>query len=176
MDKIIRHFKNSQDILKIFSLDLNTGIFTYKIKTNRNIIIGQKAGTPDKNGYISLHINGKHYSAHRLAFYCYHSYLPDKPLIIEHTDGNKQNNSINNLRVATQQQNVANRKSHSHKKYKGVYYNKNANKNKYYSQIKCRDKRYHLGMFSNQEDAGKAYDKKAYELYGRFARLNFPLD
>lgn len=109
MDKIIQHFKNSQDILKIFSLNSNTGIFTYKIKTNRNIVIGQKAGTPDKDGYIKLHINHKQYMSHRLAFYCYHNYLPDKPLIIEHVDGNKQNNSINNLRIATQQQNIANK-------------------------------------------------------------------
>jgi len=98
MDKIEQNFQNSQDILQILNLDPETGIFTYRIKTNRNIVVGQKAGTPDKDGYIKLHINHKQYMAHRLAFYCYHNFILEKRLIVEHADGNPQNNSIHNLK------------------------------------------------------------------------------
>ena len=34
--------------------------------------------------------------------------------------------------------------------------------------------KYHLGSFENEEDAALAYDKKAIELYGSDARVNFP--
>jgi hypothetical protein len=171
MDKIEQYFPNSQDILQILNLDPETGIFTYRIKTNRNIIVGQKAGTPDKDGYIKLHINHKQYMAHRLAFYCYHNYIPEKPLVVEHADGNPQNNSIHNLRVATQQQNLMNKKGKLGKRYKGVYYNKLCKK--YYAQIKINHKSYHLGMFQTAEEAAKKYDEKAYSIYGEYAKLNF---
>ena len=170
MDKIEQDFPNSQDILKIYNLDPNTGVFTYKIKTNRNVVIGSEAGTPDKDGYINLHINHKQYRAHRVAFYCYHNHIPELPLIIEHIDGNPQNNSINNLRIASQLQNLANRKAHSHKRYKGVY----KQGKKYYTQIKLKGKTKHLGTFKTEIEAAKRYDEETKLIYGQYARLNFP--
>lgn len=47
-------------------------------------------------------------------------------------------------------------------------------KNKWAARIKYNKKTIHLGNFHSQEDAAKAYDKKALELYGDTAKLNFP--
>ncbi len=33
----------------------------------------------------------------------------------------------------------------------------------------------YLGRFAREEDAAMAYDEKARELYGEFARTNFPV-
>lgn len=48
-------------------------------------------------------------------------------------------------------------------------------KNKYRSRIKKDGKVYSLGYFEIPEDAAKARDLKAVELFGTFAKLNFPI-
>ena len=35
---------------------------------------------------------------------------------------------------------------------------------------------YYLGLFDDEVEAAKARDRKAYELHGEFAYLNFPED
>ena len=46
---------------------------------------------------------------------------------------------------------------------------------RWFAKIIFRRKEYFLGSFSNEEEAAKAYDKKALELYGPDAKLNFPI-
>ena len=55
--------------------------------------------------------------------------------------------------------------------YKGVYSPRNSS---FTSRIINNGKAIHLGTFDSPEQAAKAYDKKAYELYGDKAILNFP--
>jgi len=92
---------------------------------------------------------------------------------IDHIDGDGLNNQRSNLRIANKSQNAMNAKKHtrSTSKYKGVYYYKRDNK--WASQIVLNNKRYYLGLFADEIDAAKAYDKKAIELFGEFAKLNF---
>jgi hypothetical protein len=42
------------------------------------------------------------------------------------------------------------------------------------TQITCDNKSYHLGYFTNEFDATKAYDITATEFHGEFAHLKFP--
>ena len=39
--------------------------------------------------------------------------------------------------------------------------------------MKCNNKIHHLGYFTNETDAAKAYDRAAIELHGEFSCLNF---
>jgi CTP:phosphocholine cytidylyltransferase-like protein len=55
--------------------------------------------------------------------------------------------------------------------YKGVH--KKSEKRNWTAQIGLNGKIFHLGSFIREIDAAKAYDRKAKELFGKFARLNF---
>lgn len=85
----------------------------------------------------------------------------------------KSDNRKSNLRLATRSQNSANARpvKGSVSEYKGVYWY--APTGKWKAQIKKNKKVYALGYFDTEEEAGRAYDAKALELFGDFAYLNF---
>jgi hypothetical protein len=94
---------------------------------------------------------------------------------IDHIDRNPLNNKKSNLRICTQAENVMNRPRFKTTKgpYKGAYMHKECNK--WVGAIGHKGKMIYLGLFSTAEEAAHAYDKKAKELHGEFACLNFPL-
>jgi hypothetical protein len=98
----------------------------------------------------------------------------EKIYIIDHIDRNPLNNMKHNLRFATIQQNQFNKGKLENKtsKYKGVSLVKSSGKWK--ARIRFNDELIQLGNYMNEADAGRAYDKKAKELFGEFAYLNFP--
>lgn len=101
--------------------------------------------------------------------------IADKSIHIDHKDCNSTNNQRFNLRICTRFENQANAKAgvNQSSKYKGVTWYKRGNK--WHCKIQYHNQRIHLGYFNNEDDAGRAYDKKALELFGEFARLNFQL-
>lgn len=97
----------------------------------------------------------------------------DSQILVDHIDGNGLNNQRNNLRPCTKSQNGMNRGAIKNKssKYKGVSWLKCGNK--WAAEIRANNKKTYIGIFSSEEDAAKAYDTKAKELHGDFAKLNF---
>lgn len=95
-------------------------------------------------------------------------------IYVDHINGNTLDNRKENLRICTSGQNQGNRKKGINNKlgFKGVA--KVTNCSKFQAHI-CKDfKKIYLGSFSTPEEAAKEYDKKAIELFGEFAQLNFP--
>jgi hypothetical protein len=92
---------------------------------------------------------------------------------VDHIDGNRLNNTKENLRLVTRQQNQMNRrklKTNSSSKYKGVtFYSK---VNLWVATIYFKNKRIHLGYYKTELDAAKAYNNAAKEVHGEYARLN----
>ena len=102
---------------------------------------------------------------HRLVFYAYnHDFdifrRSTTENMIDHIDGDKLNNRIENLRIVTQQQNQFNQK-----RAKGYCWHKQ-NK-KWMAQIHIDEKKKHLGCFKTEEEAREAY-LKAKEIYHLF--------
>ena len=92
----------------------------------------------------------------------------------DHVNGDRFDNRIENLRVATRSQNIMNtiiRKDNT-SGFKGVTWHKC--KKKWVSHIGFKKEFIHLGYFTDKIEAAKAYDSKAKELHGEFASLNFP--
>jgi len=104
-----------------------------------------------------------------------------KGYTIDHIDRNPLNNKIENLRLASKQQQAANRDKISHfggkapvSTYKGVSFDKFKYRPKpWRSTVIFNDKQIFLGTFKTEKEAGLAYDKKALELFGDYAKLNF---
>jgi hypothetical protein len=98
---------------------------------------------------------------------------------VDHKNFDTLDNRRQNLRVCTHQQNSQNCRKHRHRSgrktssiYTGVYWHKLSNK--WQATITYNRKRIYLGCFIFRIDAALAYDKKARELCGEFACLNFP--
>ena len=88
--------------------------------TNRRIKIGQQFGTRHIYGYRQGSLKGKRYKEHRLIWLYHYGEWPKE--CIDHINGIRDDNRIENLREATNQQNQFNRKSEkdSSSQYKGV--------------------------------------------------------
>ena len=92
---------------------------------------------------------------------------------IDHRDGNGLNNQKSNLRFCTRSQNHMNEGPRGGtSKFKGVSWHKRIKK--WTCQIKSSQRQRHIGYFDNEIEAAKAYDRAAIELFGEFARPNFP--
>ena len=124
-----------------------------------------------------------------------------KGMCVDHINGDTLDNRKENLRICTMSQNSMNKKlrNDSESGFKGVYEIKKPQKHKYvskktgevtshYHMPKKRFRAYiadpdtpakrkrviRLGYHATAEEAAMAYDKKALEIHGEFARLNFP--
>jgi hypothetical protein len=98
---------------------------------------------------------------------------PRKGYVVDHIDGNGLNNRRCNLRVCTPAQNRANTGPRGGtSRFVGV----RRKKDKWAAGIQCRGEHFFLGLFDDEVEAAKARDRKAYELHGEYAYLNFPED
>lgn len=102
---------------------------------------------------------------------------------IDHINRDRLDNRRENLRICSRGENMANVGPKAGKKYKGVFNQAKYRKlqksfSSFIAYIDAKNgglqKRKYLGYFSTAEEAAKAYDKAAREIYGEFAYQNFP--
>ena len=97
--------------------------------------------------------------------------VTDPKIFVDHINHNTLDNRRCNLRICTPQQNNMNaKKTKGLWPFKGVAFD--SRKNYWYARIRHNNHLYHLGTFYKIEDAARAYNVKAIELFGEFACVN----
>lgn len=141
-----------------------TGEFYWrKSRKNNSIPAGSAAGSLDGRGYVQIHINGKRWKAHRLAWV----YMSGEQPVgeIDHIDGNRANNIWSNLRPASHKQNGENIKLRADNTsgFRGVCFDKR--RGRWMSKVEHHKKQYNLGYFDTAELAARAARAKRAELF-----------
>jgi len=97
---------------------------------------------------------------------------PPKGMVVDHINGNGLDNRRCNLRICTQLQNSQNthRRRPGKSRYRGVF----PRGDKWQAAIQHDGESLYLGLFDDEVAAARARDRKALELAGEFAMLNFP--
>ena len=148
----------------------------WKISRTNHIKPGQVAGSNRGDGYWLIGIKTetlRKYRVHRIVFFMQTGIDPGCTQV-DHVFGV---HDPLNLRLVTYSENQANSKQtevyagkRCSSKFKGVYWSKKAQK--WQAYVNYQRKRTHLGLFVNEIDAAKAYNKAAIEYFGEFAKIN----
>lgn len=156
----------SQEVLRrLFDYDAETGNLIHKPREISEFASrwayllwnkrypGSVAGSIRKNGYISVAIANVAFYAHRLIWMREYGFAPES---IDHIDGNKTNNRIDNLRASNPSVNTKNRaiSSNNTSGQMGVYWHDQTQK--WCARIYDNKKSVGLGLYDNFEDAVKA--------------------
>lgn len=133
-----------------------TGVFTRR-KNHGTAKEGEVAGWLEPHGYIKISIAGRKYYAHRCAILFVTGKWPDQ--CVDHIDGNRANNSYENLRCVDHKTNLQNlrcARSDNKTGVLGVCFNVGAGK--YMAECKGDSgKRQYLGLFNTVDEASAAY-------------------
>ena len=163
----------TQEYLKeCVSYDPATGVFWWKSRPEKHFDSkrahsisnsrdsGNIAGVVTARGYRAIKINGKSYQAHRLAWLYMKGSWPQKT--IDHINGRKLDNRIDNLRDVSQGDNCKNQaRRKGENLLMGVYWSKRSHK--WQAGIRVQGKQVHLGFYEsllNAVAARKSAEKK----------------
>jgi hypothetical protein len=156
---------------------------------------GDHAWAPLTRGFVALvspedadHLASVVWTAHRNpagrfyakrgtkegTIYLHRQILGNVPDEVDHRSLDGLDNRRSNIRPATKSQNAANRGA-GIIGYRGVQREKRPLAKPWRAALNHKAKTYHLGRFATAEEAAAAHDRKAIEIFGPFARLNFPV-
>jgi hypothetical protein len=167
----------ARDVLEvILDYNPNTGVFIWKRRTADlfsasnpvracNIWNTRHAGkiaftTESRGGYLTTTIFNKRLMAHRAAWCLGSRQDIQEDMLVDHINGNTQDNRLVNLRLSTATQNVQNAKLKKDD-FRGAFFHKSSKK--WQAAI-----RLHLGTYETELEAAQAYETAARELHGKF--------
>jgi hypothetical protein len=155
--------------MKALSRDRLVAALRYDPETGAFLrLSGEVAGTLTSNGYREVHVDGRRYYEHRLAWLYIYGRLPQTT--IDHINGDRSDNRLSNLREANLFEQARNTKvpKTNTSGIKGVSWD-HARK-KWYAYINYEGRMISLGRHDALEDAARARSRAEARLFGDFAR------
>jgi hypothetical protein len=156
--RVSENFKPAPpDIDDLLEFCKTSGSLVWKPRLNAKTFnaryAGNNAGYLHESGYIRLSIHNEAFLAHRIIWAIYYGVDPVN-YIIDHIDGNGENNNISNLRLANRSLNNTN----IHKKPISGYSGDKTG-TCFEAKISVNNTTIHLGSFTTQAEAQAAYDR-----------------
>lgn len=142
----------TQERLKeLLAYNPETGIFTWRVNRTGTAKASSIAGRVSNRGYLQIKIDGKLYSAHRLAWLYTHGEFP--PDQLDHINRIRADNRISNLRIATGAENSQNysKRNDNSSGVIGVDWHKQSGK--WQARIRLNNCRMSLGLYDTIEEA-----------------------
>jgi len=130
-------------------------LFTYEdgrlywAVTRGTVKAGSRAGGPVGNGYRRVGVGGKSLREHRIIYEMFNGPIPEG-MDIDHINGVRDDNRIENLRVVTRSEN-----HHNRKEVRGFCFDKR--EGKFRAEIMADGKKINLGFHETEELARAAY-------------------
>jgi hypothetical protein len=164
-----------EEIRGLFDLNVETGELRWKASTSRGQHTQRVAGSDHRLGYRQVKIGKKGYLVHRVVWAIVHGEWPAKH--VDHIDGNKANNAVTNLRLATVGQNAQNRAVTGVKSVSGLMGavhvpGTSRRREKWESRIKVNGVSKHLGCFTTPQAAHEAYMQAKAKFHPYFSRAS----
>lgn len=128
----------------------------------RHRVTDQVVGRLRKDGYRRISIHGVPYFAHRLALFYVNGAWPDGD--VDHINGIRSDNRLENLRPATRSQNLHNPNRKKNSSNTSGFPGVRAHGKKWVASIKINYRPIHVGTYDTPEQAHAAYLEKKTEL------------
>jgi hypothetical protein len=159
-----RNDLTAEYVRECLDYDPETGLFKWKTRPLEHFkdkrswaawntkYANKKTGMTCSTGYLDIRVNNRLYRAHRLAWLIVYGKWPDNQ--IDHNDGKRDNNKIDNLSDVPHHVNGKNQKLRitNTSGHQGVSLRKN---NTWIARITVNNKDLYLGSFKNIEEAIK---------------------
>jgi len=157
-----------QDVKNCF--EYRDGYLYWKcvVHPNKQYLLNKPAGSIHATGYRHVTWQGKVHKVHRLIFLLEHGYMPKE---IDHINGNRQDNRLENLREVTRSENQCNRGilASNTSGYAGVSWHK---KSKAWVVRLMKNRKSHMiGYFKDLELAGLVASEARSLYHGTFAKV-----
>lgn len=161
-----------QDVADVLSYCPDDGKFRWRVGRNSfagKAKPGETAGT-SKDGYVQIGFHGRHFRAHRLAWFVMTGGWPPSGFEIDHINGNRADNRWSNLRLVTRMQNCMNagNRTNNTTGRRGVYQRRDTGA--WHARIRVYGELILLGQFATFDEASAARAKAEADHFGIYNR------
>lgn len=149
----LNHVLTFDQVREVLAYNPETGELTHN-QSRSGVTKGRRAGYFNFRGYIEVHLFGRLYRGHRIAWLLHYGEWPTAE--IDHINGLKSDNRIKNLRCVpglANTHNMTRARRDNTSGFAGVRKNGSG----WSSSIRVEGKRFHLGTFKTAEEASAAY-------------------